>query len=118
MLLAASTLIVSILIAGYLLRHRRAIHIRLMIAAFSLDLALVLVIELTRGAIRQAVSSPPPLLLFHITMSVFSLLFYVAMAVLGNGVRRGREDWRPYHRSFSWMFGVCRSANYITSWMI
>ena len=85
---------------------------------WAVGLALVLVIELTRGAINKAVSSPPPLLLFHVTMSVFSLLFYVAMAVLGNGVRKGRADWQPLHRKFSWMFGVCRTANYVTSWMI
>jgi len=115
---AASTLVLVILVAGILLRRRRRIHIPVMLAAFSLDLASVLAIEVTRGAIRKATSSPPPLLLFHVIVSVFALLFYGVMFVLGERVRKGAEQLRPWHRRTAWLFGACRATNYVTSWMI
>jgi hypothetical protein len=115
---AASTLVVLIIVAGILLRRRRSIHIPIMIAAFSLDLASVLAIEVQRGAIKKAMSSPPPLLLFHVAVSVTALLFYVVMFVLGERVRVGAVHLRPWHRRAAWVFGACRTANYVTSWMI
>jgi len=115
---AASTLVLFILIAGILLRRRRRIHVPVMITAFSLDLLSVLAIEISRGAIKKATSSPPPLLLFHVIVSVFALLFYVAMFVLGERVRKGAEQLRPWHRRTAWVFGACRATNYVTSWMI
>ena len=56
-----STIVLLILAAGILLRRHRRIHIPIMITAFSLDLASVLAIEINRGAIKKAISSPPPL---------------------------------------------------------
>ncbi|MBZ5672731.1 MAG: hypothetical protein LAP61_00645 [Acidobacteriia bacterium] len=114
----ASTLVLLILIAGILLRRRRRIHVPIMITAFGLDLASVLAIEVSRGAIKKAISAPPPLLLFHVTVSVSALVFYGVMFVLGERVRKGAEQLRPWHRRTAWLFGACRTANYITSWMI
>ncbi len=113
-----STCVLLILIAGFLLRHRRSVHIPLMIAAFSVDLGSVLAIELSRGAIKKATSSPPPLLLFHVIVSVFALVFYAVMFVLGDRVRKGAVQLRPWHRRVAWLFGACRTTNYVTSWMI
>ncbi|MGA2882936.1 MAG: hypothetical protein ABSG13_28650 [Bryobacteraceae bacterium] len=115
---ATSTLVLLILIAGILLRRRRRIHIPVMITAFSLDLLSVLAIEISRSAIKKATSSPPPLLLFHVIVSVFALVFYGVMFVLGERVRNGAEQLRPWHRRVAWMFGACRTTNYVTSWMI
>jgi hypothetical protein len=115
---AASTLILLILVAGILLRRRRGIHVPVMITAFSLDLMLVLAIEIRRGAIKKAISAPPPLLLFHVIVSVSALLFYAVMFVLGERVRKGEERLRPWHRRTAWIFATCRVTNYITSWMI
>jgi hypothetical protein len=115
---AASTSVLLILIAGILLRRRRGIHIPLMITAFSLDLVTLVAIEWSRGAIKKATSAPSPLLLFHVTVSVFALIFYGVMFVLGERVRKGAERLRPWHRRTAWVFGTCRAANYVTSWMI
>jgi hypothetical protein len=115
---AASTFVLFLIVAGVLLRRRRRIHIPIMIAAFSLDLAAVLAIEISRGAIKKATSSPPPLLLFHVTVSVCALVFYGVMFALGERVRKGAEQLRPWHRRTAWAFGACRTANYVTSWMI
>ncbi len=114
----ASSFVILLLAAGVLLRNRRRIHIPIMIAAFSLDLASVLAIELSRGAIKKATSSPPPLLLFHVIVSVLALVFYGVMFVLGERVRKGAEQLRPWHRRTAWLFGSWRTANYVTSWMI
>jgi len=89
-----------------------------MIAAFSLDLGNVLAIEINRHAVKKAVSAPPPLLLFHVIVSVFALVFYGVMFVLGERVRKGATHLRPWHRRTAWFFGACRTANYVTSWMI
>jgi hypothetical protein len=115
---AVSTFVVLLIVAGVLLRRRRRIHIAVMIAAFSLDLAAVLAIEVSRGAIRKATASPPPLLLFHVMVSVFALVFYGVMFALGERVRQGAQRLRPWHRRTAWAFGACRTANYVTSWMI
>ena len=111
-------MVVLILFAGFLLRNRRRIHIPLMIAAFTIDLGLVLTIELNRGAIKKAISGPSPLILFHVLMSLTALVSYVAMATLGNAVRNDEERWRPWHRRVAWILGGSRMANYITSWML
>jgi len=115
---AASTFVVLLLIAGVLLRRRRRIHIPVMITAFALDFVSVLAIEVSRGAVKKAVSHPPPLLLFHVAVSLFALLFYVAMFLLGERVRKGADELRHWHRRLAWMFGACRAANYVTSWMV
>jgi len=114
----ASTIVLLLLVAGILLRRRRRIHVPIMLTAFGLDLGSVLAIEISRGAIKKATSSPPPLLLFHVIVSVCALVFYGVMFVLGERVRKGAEQLRPWHRRTAWMFGVCRTANYVTSWMI
>jgi len=113
-----SSFVILLLVAGVLLRNRRGIHIPIMIAAFSLDLAAVLAIELSRGAIKKATSGPPPLLLFHVIVSVLALLFYGVMFVLGERMRKGAQHLRPWHRRTAWLFGACRTTNYVTSWMI
>jgi hypothetical protein len=114
----ASTFVLLLLVAGILLRRRRRIHVPIMLAAFGLDLVSVLAIEVQRNAIHKATSGPPPLLLFHVIVSVFALVFYGVMFVLGERVRKGAEQLRPWHRRTAWLFGSCRTANYVTSWMI
>lgn len=114
----ASTIVLLILTAGIALRRHRRFHIPVMITAFSLDLASLLAIEINRGAIKKAVSSPPPVLLFHVLVSVAALAFYVVMFVLGERVRKGAAHLRPWHRRAAWIFGACRTANYASSWAI
>jgi hypothetical protein len=113
-----STLVILILICGFLVRRRRPIHIPLMVAAFSLDLMLVAAIEIRRGAIGKVVAGPGPLLGFHVAMSLVALASYVAMAVLGRRLSSGREHLRPWHRRVAWVLAGSRTANYVTSWML
>jgi hypothetical protein len=115
---ALSSFVLLLLVAGIASRRRRQVHIPLMMAAFGLDFAAVLAIELTRHAVHKVTASPSPLLLFHVTVSVLALVFYGVMFRLGQRVRNGDERLRPWHRSFAWMFGVCRATNYLTSWAL
>jgi uncharacterized membrane protein len=115
---AMSSFVLLLLVAGIACRRRRRIHIPLMIAAFGLDFASVLAIELTRRAIHKVTTAPSPLLLFHVTVSVLALVFYGVMFRLGQRVQNGDEGVRPWHRRFAWMFGACRATNYVTSWVL
>ncbi|SRR5579883_390441 len=114
----ASTLVLLLLAGGVLLRRRRSLHVRLMFAAFGLDLASVLAIELRRNAIQKALAGPPLLLRFHVMVSITALTSYALMFALGERMRRGSERLRPWHRRAAWVFGISRAANYVTSWMI
>jgi len=115
---AISTIVVVLLAVGVAVRSNRRIHIPIMIAAFSIDLVSVLAIEISRGAIKKAITAPPPLLLFHVSVSVTALAFYGVMFVLGERVRKGAAHLRPWHKRAAWVFGACRASNYVTSWMI
>ena len=113
-----STVVVILLVIGLAVRKNKKVHVPLMISAFSVDLASVVAIEISRGAIQKAVTAPPPLLIFHVLVSVAALAFYGVMFFLGERVRSGATHLRPWHRRTAWVFGACRAANYVTSWMI
>lgn len=113
-----SSLVVMILITGFLLRANRGVHIPLMALAIATDLGLVLTLELNRNAIRKVTTDPSPVLMFHVAMSAIALASYAAMAALGNAARTGNTRWRGWHRRVAWVLGCSRAANYVTSWML
>lgn len=115
----SSTVVVVILLAGLFFRKRnRQLHWKLMATAFVLDVALVLVIELSRGAVEKAVSTTSPLVAFHVAISVAVLVGYVAMIFLGRRLLGGDESVRTWHRNVGIAFIVFRALNYITSFMV
>ncbi len=118
MLHALATLAYGILLAGFLLRRRREMHMPLMGAAMSMDLGLVLYIEWTRAAVERVVGRPTPLVVFHAAVSTLVIGLYVVMAVMGNRLRQGQQRFRPWHRRAGWVLVACRTANYATSWML
>jgi len=123
MLIAISTCVLIIIAVGLCFRHRPKVHIPCMLTAFSLDVGLVLYIELNRHAIEtvsQVVqrSFPHGLLLFHVVMSVLVLILYVLMLRLGLGLLKGQENLRLKHRYLGCAFAVCRLANYVTSFFV
>ena len=119
MLHALSTLVLVIVAAGFWLRKRHnAIHIRLMIAAFLIDLATVLYIEFSRHAVRKVVASTNPLVWFHAAVSVLVLACYLVMIQLGRGVLAGHPGARDWHRVFGMTFVFLRGLNYVTSFLV
>lgn len=114
--LAASTIIFAALIFGVLQRRNRRVHMTTMICCFIADVLLVLVIELSRQAIDAAVSQPDPLLRFHVAVSVCAVFCYVVALFTGLQRRHGR--WVRTHRVNAAFFLLCRSANWVTAFMV
>jgi hypothetical protein len=118
MLHAISTGVMVILFAGlYFRRKRPALHWKLMVTAFTIDLSLVLYIELTRHAI-EGLPHASPLLLFHVSVSVAALVGYLIMFVLGSRLLRGRANVRIAHRNVGLTFMTLRSLNFVTSFLV
>jgi uncharacterized membrane protein YozB (DUF420 family) len=119
MLHVLSTVVLVIVAVAFWLRKRRnAIHIRLMISAFLIDLFLVLYIEITRQAVQKVVASTRPLIWFHAGVSVAVLVCYVAMIQLGRGLLAGHPNARKWHRMLGLTFVVMRGLNYVTSYLV
>lgn len=118
MLYAASVVVLILITLGIVNHRKRKLHITLMSMAFLVDLALVLIIELNRGAIAQALSFPKGLLLFHILDSVLVLLLYVALIVLGIKWIQRSTVAAFWHRRLAYVFVVARLTNFVTSLML
>lgn len=117
MLHLISTLVLAIVAVGFWLRRRRnAIHIRLMISAFLIDLCLLVYIEYSRQAVQKVVASTRPVVWLH--ASVVVLLCYVLMIHLGRGVLAGNPTARKRHQMLGIVFVILRSLNYITSYLV
>ena len=75
-----NTAMVLVLAVGLKVRYRPKIHMPLMLTAFVVDLANVLIIELGRGAVSQAMEAFETGAYFeefHVLVSAFSLVGYV-----------------------------------------
>jgi hypothetical protein len=119
MLHVLSTLVLVIVAVGFWLRKRQnAVHIRLMISAFLIDLFLVLYIEFSRHAVEKVVASTQLLVWFHAAVSVMVLVCYVAMIQLGRRLLAGHQTARKWHRMLGMTFLVLRGLNYVTSYLV
>ena len=118
MLYALSALILAVIGAGLWFRHNRAVHPKIMFGAFTADVALVLYIELTRGAVERVVSEVNVILWIHAAISLTVVLLYLTMIVLGLKLKGGNEAVRNAHRNLACAFVVFRSANFVTSFMV
>lgn len=114
--IANSVVLVAIAI-GVHYRHRRRIHIPIMISCFVVDLSNLLVIELTRGAIEKTLQTDDWLLVFHVAVSVTFLLGYVIAVITGTRLHRTGRG-RPIHRGNAAVFLLARVLNYITSFFV
>ena len=73
-----------LLVSGYLLRRHRQSHVRLVSSAIALDVALVLFLQVTRGAVQTALSFKLAVLQqIHIGFSTCALLLYIPVVVWG-----------------------------------
>jgi hypothetical protein len=118
MLHLISTGVMLLVGAGlYFRRGRPSLHWKLMVAAFVIDIALVLYIEFARQAV-EGLPEAGPLLLFHVAVSLFVIVGYLTMFVLGSRLLRGRADTRLAHRNVGIAFVTLRSLNYVTSFLV
>ena len=123
MLIAFSTLAVLLIAAGLYYRRQAVIHMPLMVAAFTVDLGLLLYIETTRHAIQAVqteiqATSHHPLLLFHVSVSAIMLGLYVVQIVSGYKLFKGGSVSRAFHRYAGWSFVGFRLLNYVTSFFV
>jgi uncharacterized membrane protein YozB (DUF420 family) len=114
-----STLVLCVIAAGLWFRRRNHhMHLRLMLAAFAMDVVLVLYIEITRQAVEKVVTHVGPLLWFHASVSIAVLACYVAMILLGRPMLSGKFETRKLHFAVAIAFVVLRGLNYVTSFLV
>lgn len=104
------------LIIGFVNRRRPRIHVPLMLAAFVVDLAMVVYIEVTRDALASAKAKMGVLMVVHILISVGVLVLYVVQVVSGLANLRGRRSRR--HGPAGTSLLVLRLGNLLTSFMV
>lgn len=118
MLHALSTLVLLLILGGVYYRKRPKLHLRFMLAAFIIDVSLVLYIEATRHAVEKVAHHTGLLLWFHVVVSVAVLTAYVAQIQLGRKIMNGFIASRQTHIRLGLTFCTLRLVNYITSFMI
>lgn len=113
-----SSLVLLLVIAGLMNRRHTTRHIRIMTAAFLLDLGLVLYIEGTRQAVETVVAHTSPLVWFHAGVSTLVLVLYVAQIALGRRMLAGRPSPYRLHMVLGLTFCLCRGLNYATAFVV
>jgi hypothetical protein len=114
-----STAILIALGVGLAFRRRNPrVHLRIMTACFVADLALVLWIELSRGAVETVVTQAHPIVWVHALISTGVLLCYLVMLNLGWRMTHGRAALRRTHKRMGITFCVLRLLNYATAFVV
>lgn len=106
-----------LIVVGVLNRRRKRVHIPLMLTALTIDLGIVLFLELTRAVIESLPGREmTPLLIIHICLSTSVLALYAVQVVTGIKNARGRHS-RVHSKVPVW-FIIVRFGNLITSFLV
>ena len=90
---------------------------RLMISAITIDLGLVLYLEIARGVVESIPARPmTPLLFVHILMSVSVIVMY-GVQVYG-GIKNARGNRSVAHRKVMPWLLLIRFGNLVTSFLV
>jgi len=114
--MAAATTAYGLLTLGLYFRKQRSLHARLMGAAIGTDLAVLLVVELQRDAIKTAASlSLSGWQQAHIAFSTLAVVSYIPVAVLGVSylLNRGAAKGRKWHMRLGVLAYACRTLGFI-----
>jgi hypothetical protein len=104
--MAGATLGYALMVAGLLLRRQKGPHVALMVAAITLDLGIVLALELQREAIKTALSfTMTALQQTHVFCSATAAGLYFPVLVLGWMRFTGRAR-RPASRAWHIRLGL------------
>jgi hypothetical protein len=114
---AANVVIIAAILYGVTVHRRRRLHARIMTTCFVADVLMVLLIELQRKAIEQAVGPTSPLMRFHIAVSVIALVLWVPQLLTGRAILRGEPRLRR-HKIQAWTFLLFRATNVVTAFMV
>jgi hypothetical protein len=113
----ANVLIFLTILYGVSVHARRQLHARIMVGCFIADLLMVLVIELQRAAIKQAVTNTSPLMRFHVTVSVLAIVLWIPQIVTGRQILRGKPRLKQ-HKIQAWAFLLFRATNVVTAFLV
>lgn len=111
-----SMLAFVLLLIGYVNRRRTRVHIPIMVTAFMIDMAIVVFIELSRGAIDRAQTKMGALMLVHIGFSIVTIVLYITQIV--TGVRRVRRVGGGGHGRSGIALLACRFGNLVTALLV
>lgn len=85
-----ATLSFGLMNIGLIHRFQKLLHMRLMLSAIVVDIAIVLALEFSRSAVETVVSSPLSVLQqAHVSVSLIALLLYLP------AIYFGIQLWRP-----------------------
>jgi len=119
-----NTAIFSLIVIGAFLHYRRDLHVRIMVTAFVLDLALLLAVEFSESAVGTALRSVTDagvegrlLTWIHVAFAAGGLLFWFLQIYTGRKVLKGRMDLLPRHARGARIFLLLRLGNLVTAWM-
>lgn len=120
MLKVVSTIVVILLVMGFINRRQRWVHIPVMASAFVIDIALVLYIEANRGVVGGVARGEyyDALMMVHLPASIAAVLLYIPLITFGILLARNKNRYRPFHKWTAYSFLFFRGVNYITSLMI
>jgi uncharacterized membrane protein YozB (DUF420 family) len=114
----AATLALLLIGAAIFFRRNRRLHVPMIAAAFAIDLALVLYVELSKHAVGSVLHHGGTLLWFHAIVSAIMFILYLVQMRLGLRLLRGNHLTRRAHRRIGVAFVALRLVNYITSFMV
>ncbi|MGB0714635.1 MAG: hypothetical protein ACPGXK_02080 [Phycisphaerae bacterium] len=112
-----SLLVCILLVVGVVMRRVRTVHIPLMVSAIAIDLAMVLYIEFSRGAVKSAQAKLGTLMIVHIAISIGVLVLYGIHVYTGIRMSRGAKVGGIHGKIMIPTVGL-RILNLITSIMV
>lgn len=112
-----SLLICILIFIGIYYRKNKKRHVPIMLTAFTLDVTMVLYIELTRHAIKTSLHPPHPFVTFHVVISVVVMILYLVQIWAGIKLYRGGKT-RNFHRKIAVLFIIFRLGNLVTSFFV
>jgi len=111
-----SILVCIALVIGYANRRRPRLHVPIMLSAFLVDMAMVVYIELDRGAMATARAKMGPLMVVHIALSCVVILLYLGQ--IATGVRNLKGTRSRWHRHAGLWLILTRIGNLVTSFLV
>lgn len=114
MIKAISGFVCILLAVGIYYRHKKNVHLPIMITAFLIDLSLVLYLELARHVVETLPDRPMnTMLTVHIMLSTAALALYLVQFY--TGIQNARGNKSEWHRKVPFAFITARFGGFVTS---
>ena len=118
----ANAAVLALIAYGLYHRHRRRIHVPVMLTCLAVDLVNVVVIEFRQRAVEKALETATAsgawLLKIHILVSTLCVAGYLVAAFTGWKLLHGHERFRRVHRGNAAFFLITRVLNFLTSFYV